>query len=261
MANIRWSRTNYVDTASLTPNIDANPQYPAGNVQTPQIAEFWLTPYGTTLDIDFGATRTLDVLAMAQPNDSQLLGGRAASEVRWTAGSTPGASDIYDSGAIETSDINDPDKGVHVHVPASAVTTRYLRFAIPSGLGVAPAIGRIWAGPEYVFESDAASAFRRRWVEGALPVNLGETSLVAHGSMGSFAREYELQWPLASAADAEEILALQRLVGASGQILLSPIPDARNAHSIFCRPTAAEPVESIVFPRLQTARGSFLEDR
>lgn len=265
MARIRWSRTNYVDVASLTASFETADN-PAENVKTPQIAQVWRADDQGTLDINFGTPVSLDVLAFAQPNDGVLIvdatGG--TQTVRWTAGSTAGASDIYDSGAIQNGDIMETRKGLHVHAPAASVTTQHLRLTFTLSQITEPlSIGRVWAGPEYVFQrAMAGDGFARRWVEGATPVNLGETTLVPFGALGSFARRYRITWPALSEADADEMLdGLQRNAGASGQILLSPWPDARNRHSILARPVESADLDSILFPELQAHRATFQEWR
>jgi hypothetical protein len=83
-----------------------------------------------TFDVDLGVARPVGLLAVLIPN----LTKSATPTIRWTGGTTVGASDVYDSGTVQawpSSYTAEDANGLNVWkptIPASAQTARYWRF-------------------------------------------------------------------------------------------------------------------------------------
>ena len=252
----RWSRVNPVDQATVTGASVAS--LPGSNVQTFSVSKVWrLNAASGTLDIDFGAAVAVDVMAFVQPNDGPLLA--PDDTVRWTAGTSAGGSDVYDSGDLAAAVAM--DIGYHVHRPAAAVTARYLRLSLASAGLTHIDIGRVWAGADYVFSQNFSEGFQRRWLEATTPVNVGERSFVQYGLKGAHAREYRGEWPAMTEADKHEVLAAQRALGTVGQVLFTLLTADAAETTILARMTELDFVESVVAGRIYSHRITLLEQR
>ena len=86
----------------------------------------------TTFDIDLGVARAIGVLAILIPN----LTKSAVPTIRWTGGTSAGASDVYDSGAVAPwpTGVGAEDVvGMNVWlptIPSPSKTARYWRCAL-----------------------------------------------------------------------------------------------------------------------------------
>lgn len=252
----RWSRVNPVDQATVTGASVAS--LPPSNVQTFSVSKVWRLNASTgTLDIDFGAAQSVNVMAFVQPNDGLLMA--PDDTVRWTAGTSSGGADIYDSGDLAAAVVT--DIGYHVHRPASAVTARYLRLSLASAGLTHIDIGRVWCGRDFVFSQNLSEGVQRRWLEATTPVNTGERSFVQYGLKGAHAREYRGEWPVLTEADKEELLAAQRALGTVGQVLFTLLTADAAETTILARMPDLEFVESIVTGRIYAHRITLLEQR
>lgn len=242
----RWSTTNRVDGAALTASAEAS-ALPASNVQTKSVSKVWRIPAATGyVDMDLGASYGLDVMSFIQPNAGLLMA--STDIVRWTAGTSAGLSNVYDSGNINAGVVE--RLGYHVHRPASTVTTRHLRLTVTAAALSVIDIGRIWAGADYVFSDGIEEGFEQDWQEAALPVAVGETSFVQYGFQGAHSRRYSGRLPVMSEADYSEILDVQRRLGTVGQLLFTLLNDSQPATTILARMTSIRPVRHIITGRM-----------
>lgn len=112
------------------------------------------------VDIDFGANRSVQLLALTFPRSNDAFDVDATPAIATTDtirhyldadGGTPGAGVAYDSTAVQSGVL--PGYGVHAIKLASPVTARYWRFLISAPSRAASDyidMGRAWAGP--IFE-------------------------------------------------------------------------------------------------------------
>jgi len=130
MANACLGWVNRLEDGVLSAG-SAIPAAPVTNVIVPQGAEPWITAYGVTtstaganLQCDAGGAVTWRAFGLFRTNLS------ASATVRWRLGTTPGAGDVMDSGALGGVI---PGINQHVYVAAMQLSARYLTVGIDDG--------------------------------------------------------------------------------------------------------------------------------
>nr|WP_314074418.1 hypothetical protein [uncultured Roseococcus sp.] len=165
MANGCLGWINRLDAGAITAASEI-PAAPVTNVITQQGAEPWITAYGVVtsasgarLQCDAGAATTWRAFCLARTNLTAL------GTVRWRLGTTAGAGDVMDSGALAGVV---PGIGQHVHVAPVELTARYLTVDIDDDGNPDRQlmIGFAWAGPvlqpRINFGWDAAEGLQHR---------------------------------------------------------------------------------------------------
>lgn len=231
---------NYV--ADVTTAINANGAevfgLSAARLKDTQVRKRWRTPLGTiapNLDLDFGYSRAVDVVAFAQPVDAGLLDGNRqaagfmapSDTVRHQfSNAVAGAADVYDTGVVACN--VKAEMGVHARVLPAQISARFWRMS-PNAASLAGSvnyldIGVAWCGKKFVPKKNMQ--FGYNWSFGDLSsVSNVQTSGLDYVRYGFKRRNIVFSFDALDADDAEIISMMQRYVGTSGQVLFIPDPD------------------------------------
>lgn len=248
MSNALLSYVNHVlGSSAIRSASSAAGDLAADNFGDPIIGKRWrttdLTGYG---QVDFGADKTVGVLALVFPRDTM---GALAGTVRHyldADGGTAGSGAAYDSTA--TSIGATEGYGYHLHVLPSSVSARYWRFTFAaSGVSYID-VGLAWAGEAFQPSRNFSYGYSDEWQDRSIVTT-------AQRSGAEYVDERDRQRMIAfaldsmSAADASTIRELRRIVGISKQILFVKDPtDTTGQEIIIGRPAQTSPIMHRSFP-------------
>jgi hypothetical protein len=263
-ALLSW--VNWLDRAAtvITASSQAGSLGPT-RLAEPQLRARWRSAPGVVtpqLDVDFGASREVGILALAQPDDAG--GVDADGEARgWMASTdtvrhrldvtTAGAGAVLDTTAIAGGWRS--GYGIHVHQPGAPVTARYWRCNLnAASLASVPGfvdLGRAWAGPVWTpSRGNIAYGFGEAWADGA-EVTRNARSGLDFVDLGPRQRVVSFGFPVLTEADGAQIRELQRIAGVNGQVLFVPFPGAgaEKAAPLIGRLTEVQPITLPSFAR------------
>lgn len=263
-ALISW--VNWLDRASavITASGQAGNLGPT-NLADPQLSRRWRSAAGVVtpqLDVDFGASREVGIIALAQPDDAG--GINPDGEARgWMAGTdtvrhrldvtTAGAGAVLDTTAIAGG--WRPGYGYHIHQPAAPLTARFWRCNLnAASLASVPGfvdLGRAWAGPVWTpARGNIAYGFGEAWADGS-EVQRNPRSGLEFVDFGPRQRVVSFGFPVLTEADAAQIRELQRAAGLGRQVLFVPFPGAgaEKAAPLIGRLTEVQPITLPSFAR------------
>jgi hypothetical protein len=263
-ALLSW--VNWLDKAAtvITASSQASALGPT-RLAEPQLRARWRSAPGTinpTLDVDFGSSREVGVIAMAQPDDAggvnadgEALGAMASTDtVRHRLDvTTLGAGAVLDTTAIAGG--WRAGYGMHVYQPSAPVTARYWRCNLnATSLSSVPGfmdLGRAWAGPAWQpSRGNIAYGFSEAWGDSA-EVQRNPRSGLEFVDLGARQRVVNFAFPVLTEADAAQIRELQRIAGMNRQVLFVPFPEAgdEKAAPIIGRLTEVQPITLPSFAR------------
>ncbi len=257
---------NWLDRASAVITADGQ----AGSLGPTRLAEAqirarWRSAPGVVtpqLDVDFGASREVGIIALAQPDDAG--GVDADGEPRgWMAGTdtvrhrldvtTPGAGAVLDTTAIAGG--WRAGYGMHIHQPVAPLTARYWRCNLDAAsLASVPGfvdLGRAWAGPAWQpSRGNIEYGFGETWADGA-EVSRNARSGLEFVDLGPRQRVLSFGFPVLTEADGAQIRELQRIAGLNRQVLFVPFPGAgaEKAAPVIGRLTEVQPITLPSFAR------------
>jgi hypothetical protein len=235
----------------------------------PQVRSRWRSAAGVTtpqLDMDFGTSREVGIIALAQPDDAG--GVNADGEARGVMASTDTVRhrlDVTTAGAgavLDTTAIAGGWRagyGMHVYQPASPLTARYWRCSLDAAsLASVPGfvdLGRAWAGPAWQpTRGNLAYGFGEAWADGA-EVQRNARSGLEFVDFGPRQRVLTFAFNFLNKADGAQIRELQRIAGLSRQVLFVPFPDGtdEDAAPIIGRLTEVQPITVPSYARCAVA--------
>lgn len=230
---------NWLDRAGVAISSTSEvPQLGTANLREPSLRQRWRTPLGNvapTLTVDLGVAREVGVLALAQPQDAgwidadgEATGWMAATDtVRHRLDlTTPGGGGVLDTTAQPGGWVR--GYGVHVHVPAAALTARHWRadLSAPSLLA-SPGyldIGRAWIGPAFRPLRNFDYGWSSTWTDSSR-TQVNPRSLLETVDVGAQQRTLVLAFRSLGEAEAQGVLPdLLRAVGTHKQVLCIPEP-------------------------------------
>lgn len=218
MAACGFAYENLVDTAVLADAGATPADMPPSRLLDPQPRHRarWLAPDPARAVFDLGASRTIDVFALAGTTLT------ADSVVTFTASATsPGASEVY-SGPAAAGQTSQDWAGLVVHVLAAPISARYLGFSISDPAQAAIDIGRFIAGPLW--------RPARNWSYGAQrgrsDLGVRETNALtgaAFARPGPRPRTTQFTLAVLDQVEAEgDLDRMDRMAGAAGDVLWIP---------------------------------------
>lgn len=240
-AKILLSWENHVDgtTAILTASQSAG-DGAVSNLANPVVGRRWrTTDMAAYVDIDFGADKTVDVLALVFPRDSAFPGLGSLSHTLDPDGGTPGAGAAWSSGAVAIGLV--AGYGYHVQMPPASVTARYWRFAFNTvGVPVID-VGRAWAGSGFRPEYNISYGYEDRWDD------LSRVSASARSGaefVDSRARQRSYAFGLDAVTDSEKstVREFARITGISSQVLFVKDPDNPATETLLGRMVQSTPI-------------------
>lgn len=263
-ALLSW--VNWLDrsAAIITASTQAGSLGPT-RLADPQLRSRWRSAPGVVtpqLDVDFGASREVGIIALAQPDDAG--GVTLDGEARGTMASTDTVRhrlDVTTAGAgavLDTTAIAGGWRagyGLHVYQPASPLTARYWRCNLnAASLASVPGfvdLGRAWAGPVWTpARGNFAYGFGETWADGS-EVTRNARSGLEFVDQGPRQRVVSFGFQVLTEADAAQIRELQRVAGTGRQVLFVPFPGAgaEKAAPVIGRLTEVQPITLPSFAR------------
>jgi hypothetical protein len=263
-ALISW--VNWVDRSSavITGSAQSGALGPT-RLADPQLRARWRTNVTPQLDVDFGASREVGVIALAQPDDAG--GVNADGEARSILASTDTVRhrlDVTTAGAgavLDTTAIAGGWRdgyGLHLYQPSAPLTARYWRCNLAAASLVSRPgssffidLGRAWAGPSWTpTRGNLAYGFSETWADGS-EVTRNARSGLEFVDLGPRQRVVSFGFPVLTEADAAQIRELQRIAGLNRQVLFVPFPGAgaEKAAPLIGRLTEVQPITLPSFAR------------
>lgn len=245
-AKILLSWVNHVDTLGVTFSASQEAgDNSATNLASPIIGRRWRTTVTFPhVDIDLGSNKTIGVLALRFPRDTETFSDVVSIRHDLDAeGGTPGTGAVYSD--IVNSNVTD-DYGYHAHVLSSAQTARYWRVTLASNSDFTD-IGRAWAGEAWRPTFNIGLGYEDTWAD------LSRVS-ASNRSGAEFVDERARQRLFAfglnalSESERDEIREMQRIVGISKQVLFVKDPDAFSLETIIGRLGRTTPIRHAEIP-------------
>ncbi|MGB4101077.1 MAG: hypothetical protein WBK91_04135 [Alphaproteobacteria bacterium] len=240
MGNCLFSHVNWVQRPETSVAASsATVQNPATNLQQSYLRRRHRTLAGVTnynLAFDFHQARDIGVIALAQPDDAGYLdsagvavGAFAATDtVRHRLDlTTAGAGALLDTGAVAGNWA--AGYGLHVHVPSSPITARYLNIDINApSLLTTPAycdLGLVWAGTMFRPAANFSYGWSHVWQDGSAISRNQRSGLTLVDNAAKF-RVLTLGLKSLREAEAKQtFLEFQRVIGLGGLLLCIPEPE------------------------------------
>lgn len=240
LPTLSW--VNHVDAsgAIITASSTAG-DLSASNLADTIIGKRWRTTVLTAhVDIDWGADKTVGVLALRFPRDTTFPTSGSITHQLDADGGTAGAGAAYDSGAISIGAAD--GYGYHVHVLATAVSARYWRFTF-SGVTGLPYIdvGRAWAGEAWSPTYGVSFSDEDEW-EDLSAVSIAERSGSEYVDERPRRRRRAFELDALSISEGDDLREMGRIVGVSRQILFVFDPTAPAKHTILGRMIKTTPL-------------------
>ena len=254
MANGLLSYQNWVDLTAAT--IAAGSQVvtlPAINLANSQVFQRWRTSgtVSSNFTVDFGAAKTVGVLAIAQPQDATMFAATDTVRHRLDA-VTAGAGALLDTGAISCGIVD--GYGLHVYVLASPVSARYWRCDINAVSLTTQGyfdVGRAWAGPAITPSRNFGYGWSDQWVDESV-VSIAARSGVEYIDPRARRRIVKATWPFLTATEGRNtVKELLRSAGARNQLLFVPDSAASTIQTdaILGRLSGPVPIAQVAFPQ------------
>lgn len=183
-----------------------------------------------TIDVDFGADVSIDVLALQFSRDTALPGGTVQHQLD-ADGGTPGAGAVYDN----TSALGLAEGyGTHADFPPSTKTARYWRMTFAASGVTFFDVGRAWAGPLYKPEFNIDVGYSDRWVDLSRKSSASRSGAV-FVEEGERVREAAFGFSAIREEHRPALRETERVVGVSKQILVFIDPDTPETETILGR--------------------------
>jgi hypothetical protein len=187
---------------------------------------------------DFGANKTVGVLALVFPRDTTFP---TSGTVRWQLdvdGGTAGAGATYDSTAISIG--ASEGYGYHLHLPTEA-SVRYVRFTFAvTGLSFID-VGRLWAGEAWRPDVNIVGGYEDEWDDLSV-ISRAQRSGAEYVDERPNQRLYAVGLEALDDSDRNDIREMQRIVGISKQLLFCLDPDSFTRQTILGRLRASTPI-------------------
>lgn len=224
-----FSSVNFVDdTGAIIVASDEVSTLPALNITSPVVQKVWRALTTTpTLDIDFGASASIDVLALF--GLSMIAGDTVRHKL---SNVSQGATDVLDTGAINCGVIDGYFQ--HVRLLNAPVTARYWTIVFSAASRSAEGyvdIGRAWAGLLWEPDINFSYGWSRGWIDTA-DVPRAKRSGVAFPSEGATYRKISVTYEQLGDTESDEAAEIDRVCGRHQQLIF--IPD--RAGDLFRRP-------------------------
>lgn len=238
IVNLSYRNWAAMDGASVTAS-SATALQPVTNLQTPVLTQRHRTLSGVTsysIVVDFGQTRSVGILALAQPADAgyvkadgEAAGGFASTDTiqHRLDMTTPGAGVMHNSGIILGGWAQ--GYGLHVYKLSAAVNARYWRIDInaPSltSLGYCD-LGYLWAGSVFQPQRNFSFGNQDGLIDNSV-VSRNARSGLTLVDVGSAMRTLSFGLDNLDETEARGTLKeLRRVVGLKGTLLCVPDPSA-----------------------------------
>lgn len=238
MAIAALSWVNHVDSAVMTAS-DTAGDLAASNVANPIIGRRWRTTDLTAfMDVDFGADKTVELLLLRFPRDTDIpLSGTVQHQLD-ADGGTPGTGAAYDSGAVSIGTAD--GYGYHVHLPTST-TARYWRWTFNiTGISWID-VGRAWAGEIYQPTRSISFGYGDEWSDLSRPA-ISDRSGAEFVDERSRQRVFAFSFDSLETADRDEFRELGRISGLSKQVVFVKDPTSPAKETILGRLAQTTPL-------------------
>ncbi|MBI1243759.1 MAG: hypothetical protein GC202_02045 [Alphaproteobacteria bacterium] len=266
MANFLFSYQNWIDQAgaALTASHEVT-TLPVANLQNADILKVWRSAGSTVpwVQADLGQARAIRVLGLFG-----LVALASGDTVRWRLGTTPGAGDVYDSGAVACG--RAPGYAKSLHCLAASLSARYVRvdLSAPSLATTYIDVGRLWVG-------DAWQGARNFSYGISHAIDDGKSKQVAaDGAPNSSvfvdprAVGQTVSFALEAVGESEMwnyAMEIQRVPGRKRQVLFVPDPDSAwiNRAAVLGLIEKSDSIKQMSFPLRTTSfdvRGALLEE-
>ena len=264
MSNAYLSWVNHVDAGVLTTDSEVS-GLGVDKLTIPIVQSVWRSNATTSpyVQVDFGADKLIDVLALVQPRSGLLLAATDRVRHRLDAdGGTPGTGAVLDTGG-SASDVA-PGYGYHVYRTSSTLTARYWRFDINAPSLIANnyvQVGRAWAGS--ILEPAVGIQFGagRAWSDTGQSVRAAKSG-ARYSDAGARLRQWDFQFGFLADTEAQEVEEMQRIAGTTMQVLIvrttAEMPVGRRA--VLGQMTAINPIRQPSFA-LSSVAFSITEDQ
>jgi len=187
---------------------------------------------------DFGSNKSIEVLALAFPRDTDFP---TSGNIQWQCdadGGTPGTGAAYDSTAIAIGAVD--GYGYHLHV--ATVTARYVRFTFSGITGLSFVdIGRMWAGEKFTPTYDVVGGYDDAWGDLSI-THVAERSGAEYVDPRPKQRLYAVGLEALDEDERDSVRELQRIAGTSGQILFCLDPDSFARETVVGRLRDSTPI-------------------
>lgn len=237
-----FSWINHVDgSAAVLSSSGHSGDLAPSNLADPIIGKRWRTTSLTGwAQADFGSNKSVAVLAIVFPRDTTFP---TSGSIQWhldADGGTAGTGAAYDSGAISIGAAD--GYGYHLHVPASAVSARYVRFTFSGVTGLSFIdVGRLWAGEKFVPTQDVAGGYDDDWDDLSI-THVAERSGAEYVDPRPRQRLYAVGLEALDSDERDEVREMGRIAGTSGQILFCLDPDSFAKETVVGRLRRSTPI-------------------
>ena len=225
-AVLSWKNWAEQSGASLTVSSEATGLGPRGML-TPQVQNYWRSGNwkqftDVVIDLDFGVSRAVKVIAFAAPRDGALPPSGATVAIRASVSSQSG-TDALNLGAASFT-LN--PWGVWGWRSATGITARYVRLTFESPVPpLSPEnsylqLGRLWVGDGLVTTYSYAYGYARSFRDPGLSSRAGLTG-VRYATRGSPYRVERIAFPILTESEASSIITASSEVGTTGQVFFA----------------------------------------